>query len=241
MMPRAISADGSVIAGGAYAPAGAVQAFKWTLEGGSVGLGWLPGGGLDSEATSMSADGSRIFGYSVTHSPVIESVYWDAAGELHRLYTPDNTMQIYAVDATGSTAIGIGFPLSYVWQEDAGWHELTDLLLSDFNIDLTTESPIEAWGVSDDGRTLVGWGTVSSGREGWVVHLPTRIRVAPACYPNCDRSTQPPVLNVSDFVCFLSSFAAGLPYANCDGSTTPPVLNVADFTCFLQKLAAGCP
>jgi hypothetical protein len=29
-------------------------------------------------------------------------------------------------------------------------------------------------------------------------------------------------------------------YANCDGSTTEPILNVADFTCFLSKFAAGC-
>jgi hypothetical protein len=63
----------------------------------------------------------------------------------------------------------------------------------------------------------------------------------PACYANCDGSTTPPVLNVADFTCFLSKFAAGDPYANCDGSTTPPVLNVADFTCFLSKFAAGCP
>jgi hypothetical protein len=60
------------------------------------------------------------------------------------------------------------------------------------------------------------------------------------CYANCDGSTTPPVLNVADFTCFLTKFAAGDPYANCDGSTTPPVLNVADFTCFLTKFAAGC-
>jgi peptidase M1-like protein/CopC domain-containing protein len=60
------------------------------------------------------------------------------------------------------------------------------------------------------------------------------------CYPNCDNSTAPPVLNVADFTCFLQRFAAGDPYANCDGSTAPPVLNVADFTCFLQSFAAGC-
>jgi trimeric autotransporter adhesin len=63
----------------------------------------------------------------------------------------------------------------------------------------------------------------------------------PACYPNCDASTTPPILNVADFSCFLQKFAAGDPYANCDGSTTPPVLNVADFGCFLTKFAAGCP
>jgi hypothetical protein len=60
------------------------------------------------------------------------------------------------------------------------------------------------------------------------------------CYPNCDASTTPPILNVADFSCFLNSFAAGQSYANCDGSTTPPVLNVADFSCFLNAFAAGC-
>ncbi len=61
-----------------------------------------------------------------------------------------------------------------------------------------------------------------------------------ACYPNCDNSTTPPILNVNDFVCFLNEFATGDPYANCDGSTTPPVLNVNDFVCFLNQFAAGC-
>jgi len=62
-----------------------------------------------------------------------------------------------------------------------------------------------------------------------------------SCYPNCDNSTQPPVLNVQDFSCFLQKYAAGDSYANCDGRTQPPVLNVQDFSCFLQKYAAGCP
>jgi len=61
------------------------------------------------------------------------------------------------------------------------------------------------------------------------------------CYPNCDGSSTAPVLNVSDFICFQTKYAAGDPYANCDGSTTPPVLNVADFICFQTAYAAGCP
>ncbi|MEX2218287.1 MAG: reprolysin-like metallopeptidase, partial [Phycisphaerales bacterium] len=56
-----------------------------------------------------------------------------------------------------------------------------------------------------------------------------------ACYPNCDESTTAPVLNVADFGCFLTRYAAGEAYANCDGSTTAPVLNVADFGCFLTR------
>jgi predicted outer membrane repeat protein len=61
------------------------------------------------------------------------------------------------------------------------------------------------------------------------------------CPANCDNSERPPVLNVSDFICFQTKYAAGDPYANCDGSTIVPILNVSDFICFQQKYAAGCP
>jgi len=67
------------------------------------------------------------------------------------------------------------------------------------------------------------------------------LTVGTACYANCDGSNIPPILNVSDFICFQQKFAAGDPYANCDGSTIPPVLNVSDFICFQQKFAQGCP
>jgi hypothetical protein len=67
-----------------------------------------------------------------------------------------------------------------------------------------------------------------------LIELPT------LCYPNCDRSTVAPFLNVGDFVCFLDQFASGAAYANCDGSTAAPYLNVSDFTCYLQRFAASC-
>lgn len=60
------------------------------------------------------------------------------------------------------------------------------------------------------------------------------------CYANCDGSTIAPILNVNDFICFQSRFAAGDSYANCDGSTVAPVLNVNDFICFQSSFAAGC-
>jgi Immunoglobulin domain len=73
---------------------------------------------------------------------------------------------------------------------------------------------------------------------GSATSLPAEITYT--CYGNCDCSSTPPILNVSDFTCFLNRFAAGSPNANCDRSTTPPVLNVSDFTCFLNMFAAGC-
>lgn len=62
-----------------------------------------------------------------------------------------------------------------------------------------------------------------------------------SCYANCDTSSTPPVLNVTDFQCFLNRFAANDPGANCDLSVASPVLNVNDFVCFMNKFAQGCP
>jgi hypothetical protein len=63
---------------------------------------------------------------------------------------------------------------------------------------------------------------------------------AAPCYANCDRSTAAPVLNVGDFLCFMSAFSSQSPYANCDHSTTAPAMNVADFVCFMGRFAEGC-
>jgi hypothetical protein len=62
-----------------------------------------------------------------------------------------------------------------------------------------------------------------------------------ACYANCDGSTNPPILNVLDFICFQGLYAQAHPAANCDGSTNPPILNVLDFICFQSAYATGCP
>jgi hypothetical protein len=73
-----------------------------------------------------------------------------------------------------------------------------------------------------------------------IAYVDVPISSGPICYANCDQSTDPPVLNVADFSCFITRFAAGDPYANCDGSTIAPILNVGDFSCFLTRFAAGC-
>ena len=57
-----ISADGSVVTGYGFNASGP-EAFRWTREGGLVGLGALPGGGL-SIPSAISADGTTIVGYS---------------------------------------------------------------------------------------------------------------------------------------------------------------------------------
>jgi hypothetical protein len=92
--------------------------------------------------------------------------------------------------------------------------------------------------VQSDGALVAVGGFMTAGGE---VSAQVATWGCGSCYANCDGSTAPPVLNVNDFVCFQSKYAAGDPGANCDGSTSPPVLNVNDFICFQSSFAAGCP
>jgi hypothetical protein len=111
----------------------------------------------------------------------------------------------------------------------------------------------------DCSNSWVGWGiargshgayNATTGAEQVIPISRLTIGAAQTCYANCDNSTTDPILNVEDFICFVSKFADGqlLPheeqithYSNCDGSTTTPVLNVEDFLCFVAAFAAGCP
>jgi len=65
---EAVSADGSVVVGssisGVSGRSGIYEAFRWTAEDGMIGLGDLPGGGPDSRAYGVSADGSVVVGRS---------------------------------------------------------------------------------------------------------------------------------------------------------------------------------
>jgi hypothetical protein len=100
-----------------------------------------------------------------------------------------------------------------------------------------------SWNWSDKSVGIIalshgGQVNFTEGAEGAVTA--TIIEGTPACYANCDRSTAAPILNVNDFVCFLTSFAEGQTYANCDGSPYPGALTSNVFVCFLNAFVAGC-
>lgn len=71
--------------------------------------------------------------------------------------------------------------------------------------------------INEQGQIVVGLFVRATG-DGHAAVL-TPIESGAACYANCDESTVQPVLNVNDFVCFQTQFAAGASAANCDGST----------------------
>jgi probable HAF family extracellular repeat protein len=76
-----VSANGSVVVGGATSASGA-EAFRWTSGGGMVGLGDLPGGNFMSSAFDVSADGSVVVGHSNSASGY-EAFRWTSGGGRH--------------------------------------------------------------------------------------------------------------------------------------------------------------
>jgi hypothetical protein len=137
----------------------------------------------------------------------------------------------YWIGWTAATHTASGGHIAIFWVQD-GPHAVGSGLPSN----AYQWNPGGAWGYPNNIRPVPA-DLLGNGQSG--VNFVLRGR--PACDANCDGSTTAPILNIADFLCFQSNFAAGNPAANCDHSTTAPILNIADFLCFQSAFAAGCP
>jgi probable HAF family extracellular repeat protein len=199
-----VSADGSVVVGRGDFGSG-FEAFRWTSEGGSVGLGDLSGGDFDSEAYDASGDGKVIVGYG--HSALGQEAFvWTSEGGmvgLGDLPGGDFDSVANAVSADGSVVVGRGRTGSYdnptsttaeaskvagkieadpiieegfVWTEATGMQRLEDILVADGTAGLSGWSGLRARGISDNGLWVAGAGINPSGlMEAFVVRLPDSI------------------------------------------------------------------
>jgi probable HAF family extracellular repeat protein len=91
----ATSADGSFATGNMSTGLGQTQAFRWSAQGGLQLLGDLPGGNVFSIATSISADGKTIVGYSQGNGPFLVSAFiWD---EVHGMRSLQDVLSLAGV------------------------------------------------------------------------------------------------------------------------------------------------
>ena len=160
-------------------------AFRWEA-GVSSGLGYL-GAGWGSVARDCSADGSVVVGLSDTTSGISHAFRWQNGTMIDINTPPWAGSSARAVSADGSVVVGaagnIGPAEAFVWYEGRGMFSVGSIstppsvghsLLNDFYcVDTTGWDVSDAYGVSADGRTIVGLGTNPNGDpEGWIAHLP---------------------------------------------------------------------
>jgi len=174
-----VSADGSVIVGEGYGQY-TLEAFRWTESGGMIGLGDLiPGSYVSgSKAYGVSADGSVVVGGAYSRSGY-EAFWWtEADGMVGLGDLPGGTFSSTAwdVSADGSVVVGRSRSASayeaFIWDKTNGMRNLKDILTRQFGLDLTGWTLNDAYGVSDDGVTIVGTGYNPAGkREAWIANI----------------------------------------------------------------------
>jgi probable HAF family extracellular repeat protein len=180
--PWGISTDGSIIVGSS-SDSDCSNAVRWTAQEGMVSLGELPGGRCAGLARDLSSDGGVIVGNSYSEGDVSEAFRWTSESGMVGLgrLTSDNESSAYGVSADGSVIVGGSTPYpspgpsrAFIWDATQGMQDLQELLSEEYGLG----SMVAGWslwmarGISDDGRTIVGWGTNSDGlEEGWLVRL----------------------------------------------------------------------
>jgi autotransporter-associated beta strand protein/probable HAF family extracellular repeat protein len=164
-----VSADGSVVVGSSDN-----QAFRWTANGGMVGLGFL-GGGNYSYANGVSGNGAVVVGASaLSGTTSLLAFRWTATGGMANLgsLSGSNFSSANAASTDGSVIVGYSGNLAFRWNAATGMQSIPDMLSAD-GVNLAGWNLAEATGVSGDGTVIVGNGTNPSGSvEGWIAQIP---------------------------------------------------------------------
>ena len=175
---NSVSADGTVVVGVVNNRIG-YEAFRWTEETGMVGLGDLAGGATLSRAIDVSSSGRVLVGEGTTESGT-EAFLWteqDAMIGLGDLPGGAFASIARAVSSDGKIVLGSGNTDSgetaFIWDEQNGMRDMQMVFEEDFGLNVDGWHLLSATGISDDRRTIVGYGRNPFGEnEAWVARIP---------------------------------------------------------------------
>ena len=172
-----VTRDGPVIVGGGWSDNG-VESFRWTPAGGMVPLGDLPGGTFGSSALDVTPDGRVVVGFG--HSAAgVEAYRWtQETGMVGLGDVPGGAFESIANDVSADGSVVVGRSGSdrgndaFIWDEVHGMRSLRDALTA-AGVDVGGWRLGEAWGVSDDGTRISGYGLNPRGQnEAFLAVLP---------------------------------------------------------------------
>ncbi|MBD3383975.1 T9SS type A sorting domain-containing protein [candidate division KSB1 bacterium] len=166
---QAVSDDGSVVVG--YTER---SAFYWTSTGGLTNLG------NGYRAYGLNPNGSVIVGI-LRQASGDQLVKWNAAHQADTLgVLPDKgnyTAQLYKTSKNGDIIVGYYLDSNakekaFIWTPAHGLLDLQYAMESIYGFDLNGWTLVAATNISDDGSTIVGWGTNPAGNtEAWIARL----------------------------------------------------------------------
>ncbi|MBS0187829.1 MAG: hypothetical protein JSS51_07155 [Planctomycetes bacterium] len=155
------------------------QAARWTSDGGTQGIGFLPTGN-NSYAVGISADGAVVVGHAdVAVSPsqtVSRPFRWNSIEGMQAIPMlpgpADGSGTASDSNADGSIIVGTSNGRAFIWDAVHGTRDLQALIDANGH-DTTGWTLLSADAISDDGLTVAGMGILSgsSELEGWVANL----------------------------------------------------------------------
>jgi len=169
-----ICRDGSVVVGQSSFGGGG-RAYR-NLEP----LGTLPGHDI-SWANGVSGDGAVIVGVSRQTGTTFSDrpFRWTADGGMQDLGLLPGFAFGVALAASGDGSVVVGYDYksgvyhAFIWDLSHGVRDLQDVLVGDYGLDLNAWHLDWAVDISDDGRTIVGFGSSSLfSAQAWVATIP---------------------------------------------------------------------
>jgi probable HAF family extracellular repeat protein len=173
----AVSSQGDVIVGAGHPVL--TGAVRWTSAGAADLLGKVAGD-VSASALAVSRDGGVVVGYSIEPGLRSRMFRWTPAAGMTAISASTDTLfdsVASAVSGDGQVVVGgastPGGEVALIWDAQHGLRTLEAALQQDHQSTVPGWKLQRATGISDDGRTLVGYGTNAGGQtEAWILHLP---------------------------------------------------------------------
>jgi len=172
-----VSVDGAVIVGAGHPVL--TGAVMWTANGNATVLGKLAGD-AEATATAVSRDGTVIVGSSMNTARTSRAFRWTQQTGMTELGNGiEGLLGSFAssVSGDGRTIVGWGSAatgdVALIWDAAHGLRLLDAALLTDYATSIPGWKLSRATAISDDARTIAGYGTNPQGQtEAWIVTLP---------------------------------------------------------------------
>ena len=173
----ALSLDAALVVGAGHPVL--TGAVTWAVDGSSTVLGMLAGD-ADATATAASRDGSTVVGASRSSAGSYRAFRWTRQTGMVALGNDvAGLLGGYATSVSGDGRLIVGWgsaatgDVALVWDVEHGVRLLESALLADHQTQIPGWKLARATAVSDDGRTIAGYGVNPQGAtEAWIVTLP---------------------------------------------------------------------
>ena len=173
----AVSSDGAVIVGAGHPLL--TGAVAWPLAEKVLVIGKLPGA-ASASALAVSRDGSVVVGASMDNAQVTQAFRWERQAGIVPLATMAAGIQgSVAAAISGDGTIIAGWAITgtgeaaFIWDAERGMRLLEAVLAVDYQTEIAGWKLTRATAISDDGRTIAGYGTNPQGQvEAWIAKLP---------------------------------------------------------------------